>query len=271
MFDCFSHSYSHCLWHLPKAACELSEALRNLTLKLYSDHLSEDGKVTHCFTNSSHTAYQTDAKPCSMDSPQTRTLHALIFDVRGGWMTWASLCQCYVLNKKGTCHCDRLGLHFWPDSWLQGHIQEPVLRAVLWSSCPASACGAAVSESWRETGFLYQHLQCPRHPREPASGLSQKHMAKVSGKRSGDFVFLSTVKVEMWNVFSACTFGLLFSSSSTMWATSLVGRCSHCRILKMECLEEIEKVWHNSWSPFPGTTLGCRYPKKRIPLWVYII
>uniref|UniRef100_A0A9J8A4R5 Zgc:152951 n=1 Tax=Cyprinus carpio carpio TaxID=630221 RepID=A0A9J8A4R5_CYPCA len=27
------------------AACELSEALRNLTLKLYSDHLSEDGKT----------------------------------------------------------------------------------------------------------------------------------------------------------------------------------------------------------------------------------
>lgn len=60
----------------------------------------------------------------------------------------------YVLNKKGTCHCDCLGLHFWPDSWLQGHVPEPVLRAVLWSSCPASACGAAVSESWRETGFL---------------------------------------------------------------------------------------------------------------------
>ncbi|XP_016341877.1 uncharacterized protein LOC107688668 [Sinocyclocheilus anshuiensis] len=30
---------------LPKAACELSEALRNLILKLYSDHLSEDGKT----------------------------------------------------------------------------------------------------------------------------------------------------------------------------------------------------------------------------------
>lgn len=83
VFDCFSHSYSHCLWHLPKAACELSEALRNLTLKLYSDHLSEDGKVMHCFTNSSHTAYQTDAKPCSMDSSQTRTLHAL--DI---WCSW---------------------------------------------------------------------------------------------------------------------------------------------------------------------------------------
>uniref|UniRef100_A0A8C1KD43 Zgc:152951 n=1 Tax=Cyprinus carpio TaxID=7962 RepID=A0A8C1KD43_CYPCA len=31
--------------YLKSTACELSEALRNLTLKLYSDHLSEDGKT----------------------------------------------------------------------------------------------------------------------------------------------------------------------------------------------------------------------------------
>ncbi len=141
--------------------------------------------ITHCISNRCKTMFN--------GFKHKRYMH-LIFNVCGGWMTCASLCQLYVLNKKGTCHCDRLGLHFWPDSWLQGHIQEPVLRAVLWSSCPASACGAAVSESWRETGFLYQHLQRPRHPREPSSGLSQKHMAKVSGKRSGDLVFLSTVQ-----------------------------------------------------------------------------
>ncbi len=138
--------------------------------------------ITHCISNRCKTMFN--------GFKHKRYMH-LIFNVCGGWMTCASLCQLYVLNKKGTCHCDRLGLHFWPDSWLQGHIQEPVLRAVLWSSCPASACGAAVSESWRETGFLYQHLQRPRHPWEPSSGLSQKHMAKVSGKR---IVFLSTVQ-----------------------------------------------------------------------------
>lgn len=200
-----------------------------------------------------------------------RYMH-LIFDVRGGWMTWASLCQRYVLNKKGTSHCDRLGLHFWPDSWLQGHIQEPVLRAVLWSSCPASACGAAVSESWRETGFLYQHLQRPRHPREPASGLSQKHMAKVSGKRSGDFVFLSTVKRGNVKCFQCLYIWSVVFQFFNYVSYFIGGEVFTLQDIENGVLRGNRKGVAQLMKPFSRNDPRLQVSQKEdIPLWVYII
>lgn len=177
------------------------------------------------------------------------------------WCLWQandprSVTPHYVLNKKGACHCDRLGLHF----------QTVDYKAMSRSLYFERYCDLAVqlqrvellslSREEKLAFFINVYNALVIHGNLRLG--FPKNIWQRYRVREVEIWWLRSGNVKCYQCFSA--FGLLFSSSSTMWATSLVVRYSHCRILKMECLEETAKVWHNSWSPFPGMTLDCRYP-----------
>lgn len=168
---------------LSLSAAELSLLLREMILKLFSEHLSADGKV---ISSSTQGFWATECLPFNATSSwdfTTQPYCTLVCLKR--WLnrshTSDSVFTLPAEHLKKMSVCVVLAPTV---CGLQSHVNEPCFWALLWAGHSAAEGGAPFAESRGEAGLLYQHLQRLGHPWVPTPGGPHQHVAKIQSRIS---------------------------------------------------------------------------------------